>query len=185
MSRNIVCIDLEKFLAEHTIPENIVAVNFRCKKHQQSAMEGYRLEIQYKDGQTEELIPEKCAYYKAYFSGNSICETCTRCRFAYGNRVADVTLGDYIPIELAEQKTLNIKGNSLVILNTQKGRTFFQQDLQSDTSMVTRRVSEKMQFPEITVSINRLQNRQVQKHFRKMLCICRWRMPFEKYQFQI
>ena len=42
-----------------------------------------------------------------------------------GNRVADVTLGDYIPIELAEQKTLNIKGNSLVILNTQKGRTFF------------------------------------------------------------
>lgn len=133
----------KKFLAEHTIPENIVAVNFRCKKHQQSAMEGYRLEIQYKDGQTEELIPEKCAYYKAYFSGNSICETCTRCRFAYGNRVADVTLGDYIPIELAEQKTLNIKGNSLVILNTQKGRTFFQHDLQSDTSMVTRRVSEK------------------------------------------
>ena len=39
----------KKFLAEHTIPENIVAVNFRCKKHQQSAMEGYRLEIQYKD----------------------------------------------------------------------------------------------------------------------------------------
>lgn len=132
-----------KFLNENAEPEKIVSVNFRRKDNQKSAMEGYRLGIGLKDGGSYEIPTEKCLYYMAYFSGISINEACAKCRFASLKRTGDITLGDYLPEDESEKAALNTKGNSLVMVNTRKGKILFENTLMSDDSVTVRKVSER------------------------------------------
>ncbi|MBR1592461.1 MAG: Coenzyme F420 hydrogenase/dehydrogenase, beta subunit C-terminal domain [Ruminococcus sp.] len=130
----------KKFLSENTIPENISSVCFRHKADQKSAAEGYRLRIEFRDGSSYEMPAEKCPYYMAYFSGISINEACSRCKYASLERTGDITLGDYLPLDKSEIEALNAKGNSLVIINTGKGRKLFENAVMSDRTLTVRQV---------------------------------------------
>ena len=131
----------KKYLYELGYTENISKVCFRAKENQANAMEGYRLSIEYKDGSATEIPTEKCLYYMAYFSGISMSSICTRCKYASSDRTGDITLGDYIPER--EYQQLNPKGNSLVIVNSNKGRRLFEKVRISDERMTVRKISQR------------------------------------------
>lgn len=131
----------KKYLYELDDKKTVSKVCFRSKEKQTNAMEGYRLSVEYDDGTVTEIPTEKCFYYMAYFSGLSLSSVCTGCRFAAAERTGDITLGDLIP-ENGHQH-LNPKGNSLVIINSCKGRKLFDEVSRSDERMTVRKIAQR------------------------------------------
>ena len=80
-------------------------------------------------------IWESASPYLFYFSNSWICrESCYHCPYACGHRPADLTLGDYWGIERAHPEYLGkggfseSKGISLILVNTEKGQGFLEQN---------------------------------------------------------
>lgn len=64
-------------------------------------------------------------YYRAFLQGKTYRESCYRCPFANKNRMGDITLGDFWGIESMIPSFYSENGVSLVILNTEKGKRFW------------------------------------------------------------
>lgn len=80
-----------------------------------------------KNGIICNIIKEKDLYLTAFQLSILQRESCMQCKYATPNRVSDITIGDFWGIQ--DDKNINEeekeKGISLVLINTQKGNTFF------------------------------------------------------------
>lgn len=72
------------------------------------------------------------SYHSLYLKGYTIRENCYECLFAQGDRVSDITMGDYWGIHkihssfLREYKIEPKRGVSCLLLNTTKGKNLFE-----------------------------------------------------------
>lgn len=113
--------------------KNFIDTNFGYKLQQF----GFRLKVDniytshmfsYKlEGEDKKIIKELTSFFKGYFPLLYMPKHCQNCSFQGENRVGDISLGDFWGIE-AHDKTWNDgKGTSMVLVNTQKGKAFFDQ----------------------------------------------------------
>ena len=65
-------------------------------------------------------------YYAAFLRGDIYRECCYSCPFAKSERVSDFTIGDYWGIEQVHPEFYSKEGISLLMINTQKGQSYFE-----------------------------------------------------------
>lgn len=102
--------------------EKILKLDFRSKKYGWSP--NYVAEISTSLKKIEEPA-SKNVYLKAFLSSLSTRDCCQDCHFANRNRPGDITLGDFWWIENYKKELNDGKGTSLVIVNNEKGKKFF------------------------------------------------------------
>lgn len=64
-------------------------------------------------------------YFSAFLSGLSYRDNCYTCKFASRNRISDITIGDFWGIDRSTLKKPYKGKISVVLINTQKGKAFF------------------------------------------------------------
>lgn len=101
------------------------------------------------------LLYSRSAYSQPYFSGFlkavSLRENCYRCAYAQPARISDLTVGDFIGLGKDEpfSKPWSVCGNtSVVIVNTEKARLFYEQVKESVLGFVSeeRSYSEAVKY---------------------------------------
>lgn len=108
-------------LGEEAFEEKIANINMRDKRYGWNAQKASFVNA---DGKINP-ITEKYPYNKLYLSLLGVRESCYNCVFTNMNRPADVTLADFWNIP-ANSALADDKGVSTVILNTEKGKEWFQ-----------------------------------------------------------
>lgn len=107
---------------EEKFSSRIKSVNFRYKENNYTQ----NIKIEFENGKE---------YISNYFKGDELYnlflndyilrDSCYRCNYASTKRVADITIGDFWGIEKTIKNFDDKKGVSLVLLNTEKGKTIF------------------------------------------------------------
>ena len=69
----------------------------------------------------------KNEYTKLFYQHIMFRASCYRCKYSSMNRVGDITLGDYWGIEKVDKDFNDEKGVSLILVNSKKGETLFNQ----------------------------------------------------------
>lgn len=118
----------EKYMAYLSKKFGSPVVNFVCRdKRNGWDMEQYQVCIQFENGQEMCVNGRKNNYMRAYHNSYLDRPSCSRCQFMKGYRAGDITVGDFLGAEevfpsLYEDQ----KGVSLVLINTEKGKKFFE-----------------------------------------------------------
>ncbi len=109
---------------------SIVDYKFRDKKNGQIKMQ--RMQICRKDKAISRYkIAEAVGYTWCFYKSYIFRENCYSCKYAQKDRVSDITLGDFWGVcsehgkELQTSQMDGKKGISCLILNTEKGKSFF------------------------------------------------------------
>lgn len=99
---------------------NLISYNFRSKKI------GWGLNYEYRFGNRNYNKPFYVdPYYRIFLSGVAYRECCYRCRYSAVERISDITIGDYWGIKEEHSTFFSRKGVSAIILNTERGLSFF------------------------------------------------------------
>lgn len=120
----------KKYLKEFSNGEKITAVNFRDKSfvnkdplHESSA------EHRYFSVKTDKNFyysnQENSVYHTAFLNNLILRPSCATCNFTKIKRQSDITLGDYHGFGGYELNWLNKEGLSLILLNTEKAKKYF------------------------------------------------------------
>lgn len=104
----------------------VTHINFRSKK---KGWNKYSMNIQYLG--RKQYIKDKYhdPYIGAYTNYLSIRPSCYSCLFKGRKRSSDITLGDFWGVQKIAPSMYDNKGTSLVIINSQKGKHFFEQNV--------------------------------------------------------
>lgn len=117
--------DYLKYISNDNI-ENISKVQFRYKKPSWTV---FSMKIDYKDGESYIKDTNKDPYLVGFLSNLFSRECCYDCKFANENRQGDITIGDFWGYISEKKKVKNEeKGISLIIINTEKGSRFFNEN---------------------------------------------------------
>lgn len=112
-----------EFLSEK-FKSKIVLFNYRNKEKQ-----GWdyfsKIKIKTIDKKVRYLEPDFDPYYFNFLSGTISRECCYRCHYSTFDRVANITLGDYWGIHKIHPKFYSPNGNSLILINDNKGQDIF------------------------------------------------------------
>ncbi len=65
-------------------------------------------------------------YFQAFLTGLTYRESCYQCQYACPDRVSDITIGDFWGLDKSKLKHLYTGKVSLVLLNSENGRDFFE-----------------------------------------------------------
>lgn len=98
---------------------NIDSVVFRDKKNF-----GWRDHVETLTIKGEEKSSKE--FTNLFYSHLILRESCFNCKYKNTNRIADITIGDYWRIENNDKSFDDDKGVSLVLLNTDKATTYFE-----------------------------------------------------------
>jgi coenzyme F420-reducing hydrogenase beta subunit len=103
-----------------------MSVQFRFKNENGNSRYGVRM---LDEGNTvcyQEIYPES-SFIVGYLGGLFYRESCYQCHYAKGERVSDITLGDYWDREgqFAKYSSIASHGYSMVLTNTEKGARLF------------------------------------------------------------
>ena len=79
----------------------------------------------FENGKKDWLSPISQAYKNIFYSDLDIRSSCFRCPFASFERTGDLTIGDYWGIEIKRPDLLHKEGLSMVLVNTELGKKFF------------------------------------------------------------
>lgn len=102
---------------KNSLKRKIEKINFRSKT---KGWHEYSTCIYYKNKKYESLAIDN-EYMKAFYNNFCLRESCYACKAKGENRASDITLGDYWGIS-PEDEIYNFYGNSIVIINTEKGK---------------------------------------------------------------
>lgn len=102
---------------------------------------GLNLKVKFENGKGYYKDPMLDSYYKAFLHGDIYRECCYECKYANTNRISDVTLADFWQIEKIAPEFYNKRGNSAVIVNTEKGQTLFD------------KIKENIEFKETKIEL--------------------------------
>lgn len=108
------------FLENNYGKENVEKVDFRDKKNF-----GWRDHVETVTVDGEEKSTK--IYSKAFYSDLILREACFECSYKKTNRISDITIGDFWKIENNDKSFDDNKGVSIVMVNTSKGRSLFEE----------------------------------------------------------
>lgn len=110
---------------------------------------GFRTTL-WKNNQLLLNLSGRCDFYFAGFLlGVSLRENCYRCPYARPERVADITIGDFIGLGKEKPFSYSTENVSAVLINTEKGEAFFRELLNAypDIQAEERPYSERLVYP--------------------------------------
>lgn len=102
-------------------------VNFRDKKKQGWGL-GYKVKVKVKVKDYYSFA-HLDPYYFHFLEGNIYRRCCYDCHYNYGNRLSDITMGDYWGLLDCHPEFYDLNGVSVAVVNTSKGRHFLQNNL--------------------------------------------------------
>ncbi len=98
-----------------------VSVNFRDKSNGYAAP---KMKFSFADGSHSSVAVGEDPYFRCFLMNLFLRESCHNCSFKGGNRVGDITLGDFYGIEkIIPEYAIDNKGVSVVLVYNEKGRT--------------------------------------------------------------
>lgn len=113
----------DKYLDEEYAFSKIECVDFRYKLNGWT----YNHILKVSDGNEQNLkTVNESSYYRAFLGDLSLRESCGQCRFASLHRMGDISLGDFWGVWTYDSNLDDRKGTSLVLINTEKGKKFFE-----------------------------------------------------------
>lgn len=107
------------FIKEKFTDKNIEAVDFRDKKNY-----GWRDHVETITVDGQEISGKD--YTNLFYSHYILRPSCFSCNYKKENRVSDITIGDYWKIENNDKSFDDDKGVSIVKLNSEKGKKYFE-----------------------------------------------------------
>lgn len=130
---NLLCVDivchgvpsplvLESYISELANGRKVKHIDFREKKYF-----GWSTitAVQFEDGTEYVKKYSESPWYIGFLQGIIVRECCGSCKYAKTQRVGDITLGDFWQIHKIEPKYNDWRGTSLVLINTEKGKRYF------------------------------------------------------------
>lgn len=111
----------QKYLSYRKNKATPIKVNFRDKS---KSWNSYELLLKYNDSEYKTSHFED-TYMKAFLKNASLRDSCYNCSFKKKNRLSDITLADFWGIKNVAPEMDDDKGTSLVIVNSEKGKTLF------------------------------------------------------------
>lgn len=112
-------------LLEKKFKGDILSVSFRDKVKGRLMI----LKFTFDDGRIKYINPLNSSYFNQFLKGNIYRDCCYSCKYANEKRAGDITIGDYWDLDKVEKdiaERINVKnGVSAVIINTAKGKDFF------------------------------------------------------------
>ncbi len=84
------------------------------------------IKIVLKDGTVRYNERTNDIYLKAFLKALSMNSACRNCKFQKLPRQADITMGDFWGIENADKEAFDKKGTSVVLINNEHGRQYFE-----------------------------------------------------------
>lgn len=107
-----------EFLSEK-FKSKVVKYNFRSKNKK-----GWGLvsQVETEDGKIRFVEPDFDPYYSNFLSSNTYRESCYKCYYSNYNRVSSITLADYWGINRIHPNFYSEQGNSLILINDNKGK---------------------------------------------------------------
>lgn len=83
------------------------------------------MKVEFENGEEYIIHRRDSVFYKIFGSNYSLQESCYQCKFRNFNTYSDITLGDYWGIEEVYPDFYDNNGVSIVIVNSKKGESFF------------------------------------------------------------
>lgn len=118
---------LNKYLEfeENKYNSKVKSINFREKVEKDGKYNSRNLKLVLENGKEIVEDSQKNIYLKGFHKGLFYRPSCYTCKFANTNRNADITIADSWGIENIYKDIDVHQGHSLVILNTKKGKEYF------------------------------------------------------------
>ncbi len=107
---------------EKKFNSKIIEFYFRYKKEDDTSY--IRVKFENNNVFEEPFSPKVNMYAKIFYSNIALMKGCTKCCFNNLDREGDITIGDFWGIQYFKNIVPNKYGNSLVIVNTKKGKEF-------------------------------------------------------------
>lgn len=102
----------------------VKSIEFRIKKIVDGKWNSKFAILTYDNDSKEYIEYDTSAFLRGYDNGLFFRPSCSTCEFACRERISDITIGDFWGG--ADENTYDVhKGTSLVMLNTEKGKAFF------------------------------------------------------------
>lgn len=114
---------LKDSLQEFQKKDKINYIDFRDKDY---GWESLAMTISFEDGSKRRLSYNESRYEQGFHPNMTLRESCFSCKFCEFPRVGDISIGDFWSIYNYDQSYMDSKGTSALILNTKKGREFFE-----------------------------------------------------------
>lgn len=99
---------------------------FRDKKDGWRAADS-NMVITTKDGRTHKERLRDNLYYRAFIDHITIRPSCSNCKYTYGKRAGDITIGDCWGADTVAPELENDRGVSLVLVNNEKGDSVWEE----------------------------------------------------------
>lgn len=112
----------QSYISEMANGKKIDKVNFRDKSEFGWSTP---VTIKFDDGTKYSAAWNKNDWNPAFLGGIINRECCSECHYAQGNRISDITLGDFWQIHKLNKDYNDWKGTSLVLINTDAGRKLY------------------------------------------------------------
>lgn len=103
--------------------DSISKVRFRDKTTDKK--NGHCISIEYKSGEIYRVVSVKDPFMLAFLQNISLRKSCYNCSFKNFKSGSDITIGDFWGIDKTDSVVSSKDGVSLVAVNTEKGKIFF------------------------------------------------------------
>lgn len=102
------------------------AIDFRYKSCKHDQWDSKCAQIRYRSGKRVVVDYDSSGFLRGFANGLFFRPSCGICPYAQSQRVSDLTIGDFWGIEKAIPSLNPHEGVSLIIVNTDKGKQYFQ-----------------------------------------------------------
>ncbi len=110
-------------LVEHNENKKVKNIYLRDKTN---GWQKSNVKIVFEDGSHKIVLRQDCEFYNVFGFNIALRNSCYNCKFKNFNIASDITIGDYWGIDKKYPEFNDDKGCSLVMLNTGKGKRFFE-----------------------------------------------------------
>ena len=108
-------------------------VNKTCFRDKNKGWKKYSIAHSFENGKKLSIPIYSDPYMRLFLKNLSLRPSCYSCNFNGENRLSDITLADFWGIEKVDASMDDDKGTSLVVINTKKGQTLFEEIAQEVT----------------------------------------------------
>lgn len=108
--------------------KKVIRINHRDKKDGWSELIPIKMMRETEDGKKEYIPAFEDPYLYAFVQSMIVMPSCYHCQYACVPRIGDITMGDYGGLGVIEPTNIYCnKGISQILVNTKKGKVFFEQ----------------------------------------------------------